>query len=68
VRLVWYHVHPTRWDAIQAEHRLKRGRTRQKTIDLMIKSFPKVALEAMELQERAIGGKAAGAMSNMRIS
>jgi len=46
VRLLWFHLCATRGEARKRERMLKNGRTRRKTIDAMVASFPKAALNA----------------------
>ncbi len=46
VRLLWFHLYPTRWEARKRERMLKNGRTQRKTIDALIASFPKAVLGA----------------------
>ncbi len=41
VELVYFEEHETLAEARQREHSFKKGRTRRKTIELMIQSFPK---------------------------
>ena len=40
VRLVWYEQHKTLDQARQREYSFKNGRTRRKSIDLLIATFP----------------------------
>jgi predicted GIY-YIG superfamily endonuclease len=46
VRFLWFHLYATRAEARIRERMLKNGRTRRKTIDAMVASFPKTALNA----------------------
>jgi len=41
VELVYFEEHETLAEARQREHLFKKGRTRRKTIDLLIERFPK---------------------------
>lgn len=44
--LLWFHLCATRAEARKRERMLKNDRTRRKTIDATIASFPKAALNA----------------------
>jgi len=44
VRLVYYEQFPTPEQARQRERAFKNGRTRQKTLDLLIRGFPSAKL------------------------
>ena len=47
VRLLWFHLYATRGEARKREKMFKNGRTRRKTIDTLVESFPKAALNAI---------------------
>jgi predicted GIY-YIG superfamily endonuclease len=49
VELVWFHIYATCAGAREREWILKNGHTCKKTLEEMIHSFPKVALEAFNL-------------------
>ena len=46
VRLLWFHLYATRGEARKREKMFKKGRTQRKTIDALVASFPKTALDA----------------------